>query len=100
MFIFAHRTMTNTVFRKVTATTALVPTRREGQNMSNHASVIVLTCLVALLTGTLVAAAAGYLARRDNASYPAAITRAAVAFAATLTLATALATALNTATGQ
>ncbi|WP_245235221.1 hypothetical protein [Streptomyces violaceorubidus] len=100
MFIFAHRTMANTVFRKVTATTTLVPKHGEGQHMSSHGSVIVLTCLVALLTGTLVAAAAGYLARRDHASYPAAITRAAVAFAATLTFATALATALHTATGQ
>ncbi|WP_427918703.1 hypothetical protein [Streptomyces sp. cg40] len=46
------------------------------------------------LTAVLIAAAAGYLARRDHASYPTAITRAAVAFTATLTLAAGLVTAL------
>ncbi|WP_245608123.1 hypothetical protein [Streptomyces hokutonensis] len=38
------------------------------------------------LTAVLVAGAVSYLARRDHASYPTAITRATVAFTTTLTL--------------
>ncbi|MFE5759910.1 hypothetical protein ACFQ7I_40530 [Streptomyces massasporeus] len=55
--------------------------------MFDHCAVILLVCALVTLTGILTAAAAGYLARRDNASYPAALTRAAVAFAGTLTVA-------------
>ncbi|MDG9688803.1 hypothetical protein QC281_01665 [Streptomyces sp. DH17] len=40
-----------------------------------------------------VAAGSGYLSRRDGASYPAAIARAAAAFAATVTVVATLLTA-------
>ncbi|MFI6933068.1 hypothetical protein [Streptomyces sp. NPDC050287] len=63
--------------------------------MSDHCAVLLLACALVTLTGILIAAAAGYLARRDHASYPAALTRAAVAFTATLTLAAALVTTLT-----
>ncbi|GAA2445212.1 hypothetical protein [Streptomyces macrosporus] len=50
---------------------------------------------VVLLTAALLAAAgAGKLARLDGATYPAALARAAAAFAATLTLAAAATAAL------
>lgn len=62
--------------------------------MSDHHAVVLLTCALVTLAAVLIAAAAGYLARRDHASYPTAITRAAVAFAATLTLTAGLVTAL------
>ncbi|MFE3121899.1 hypothetical protein ACFXHD_00590 [Streptomyces hydrogenans] len=51
-----------------------------------------LVTLAALLTG----AVAGKLARIDGATYSTALTRAATVFAATLTLATVLATTLKT----
>lgn len=63
--------------------------------MSDHCAVILMACALVTLTGVLIAAAAGYLARRDHASYPAALTRAAVAFTTTLTLTIALITALT-----
>ncbi|MFH8657879.1 hypothetical protein [Streptomyces afghaniensis] len=52
------------------------------------------------MVAALVGAATGYLARRDHATYPAALTRATVAFAATLTLAATLTSALATLTGS
>ncbi|MEV2248092.1 hypothetical protein [Streptomyces sp. NPDC049970] len=55
--------------------------------MSLRAVVVLLCCSAILFAAALTAGAAGWLARRDGASYPAAITRAATAFAATLTLA-------------
>jgi hypothetical protein len=63
--------------------------------MSDHCAVILLACALVTLTGSLIAVAAGYLARRDHASYPAALTRAAVAFTATLALAATLVTTLT-----
>ncbi|MFJ9021879.1 hypothetical protein ACIRPU_18205 [Streptomyces sp. NPDC102259] len=63
--------------------------------MSDHSALVVLACALVTLAGIFVAAAAGYLARRDSASYPTALTRAATAFAATLTLTAALAAALT-----
>lgn len=68
--------------------------------MSDHDAVILLACAQVILIALLAATAAGYLARRDQASYPAALTRAALAFTATLTLAAALATALSSLTGR
>ncbi|MBB5118947.1 hypothetical protein [Streptomyces eurocidicus] len=47
------------------------------------------------LLAVLVSAAADYLARRDQATYAQALTRAAVAFAATLTLVATLTTAVK-----
>lgn len=58
--------------------------------MNRIAVVLLATSMVAVLA-LLVAAGAGVLARLDGATYPAALMRAAVAFAATLTLAAALA---------
>lgn len=63
--------------------------------MSDHSAVILLACALVILTGVLIAVAAGCLARRDQASYPASITRAAAAFTGTLTLAGALVTAIT-----
>ncbi|WP_328843017.1 hypothetical protein [Streptomyces sp. NBC_00258] len=60
-----------------------------------------MTVAIALLTTTLViiiallaAVGAGKLARMDGATYPAALTRAATAFATVITLATAVTGAL------
>ncbi|MFE4830696.1 hypothetical protein [Streptomyces sp. NPDC056672] len=55
--------------------------------MSLHTTVVLLVCAVMVIIGVLTGAAAGFLARLDGASFPAVITRAAVAFTATLTLA-------------
>ncbi|MEU6666646.1 hypothetical protein [Streptomyces sp. NPDC046727] len=54
--------------------------------MSDHTAVILLGFTLSVFAAVLVAAGAGYLARRERCSYPAAATRAAAAFAATLTL--------------
>ncbi|MFI6150305.1 hypothetical protein [Streptomyces sp. NPDC051109] len=59
--------------------------------MSGLATVL-LSTVMALVVAVLVAAGAGKLARLDGATYPAAILRAATAFASVLTL-TAAATA-------
>ncbi|MCM1967939.1 hypothetical protein [Streptomyces sp. G1] len=66
--------------------------------MSNNSALILLACAVTLLLAALIALAAGYLARRDQASYSTAVVRAATAFAATVTLTAAVATALATIT--
>ncbi|WP_375341003.1 hypothetical protein [Kitasatospora purpeofusca] len=58
--------------------------------MDRTAVVLLATALVAVFA-LLVAAAAGLLARLDGATFPAALTRGAVAFATVLTLASALA---------
>ncbi|WP_432089595.1 hypothetical protein [Streptomyces sp. bgisy095] len=57
------------------------------------AVVLLATALVTLLA-LLAGIAAGKLARMDNASYPAALTRAATTFAAVVTLAAAVTGAL------
>ncbi|MFF3277323.1 hypothetical protein ACFYWU_41345 [Streptomyces chrestomyceticus] len=62
--------------------------------MSNRTTVIMLACAVTVLVAVLIGGAAGYLARRDHATYCAAVTRAAFAFAAALTLAATAASAL------
>ncbi|TGA91601.1 hypothetical protein [Streptomyces sp. MZ04] len=62
--------------------------------MSDHTVMIALALALTIVIAALVAAGAGYLARRDQATYPAALTRAAVAFAGTLTLAAVLTSAL------
>ncbi|MFJ9679371.1 hypothetical protein ACIRP2_15055 [Streptomyces sp. NPDC101194] len=62
--------------------------------MSVKVFMVMVGCALALLFGTLVGMGAGYLARRDGASYPAAAGRAAAAFAATLMLASAMTAAL------
>ncbi|MFE0176887.1 hypothetical protein ACFWZ2_31745 [Streptomyces sp. NPDC059002] len=61
--------------------------------MSDRTAMIVLATALIVVIATLVAAGAGYLARRDQSTYPAAVMRAAAAFAATLTLAAVLTTA-------
>lgn len=64
--------------------------------MTDHAILILLAAALTTLTAALVAVAAGDLARRDHITWPHAVTRAAAAFAATLTLTAVLATALHT----
>ena len=54
--------------------------------MTDRTVSVLLGSGIAVLVAVQVAAAAGYLARRDHASWPQAITRAATAFAAVLTL--------------
>ncbi|GGP01386.1 hypothetical protein [Wenjunlia tyrosinilytica] len=68
--------------------------------MSDHTAVILLACTLVTVIAALAATAAGYLARRDRATYPAALTHAAIAFTATLTLAATLTTTLTTLTGS
>ncbi|WP_432129529.1 hypothetical protein [Streptomyces sp. bgisy082] len=59
---------------------------------STHLTLLVLLLAVIALFCTLVAAAAGLLARIDGATYPSALLRAAVAFAGSATLSLALLT--------
>lgn len=61
--------------------------------MSGLATVL-LAAAVVLVLAVLVAVGAGKLARLDGATYPAAILRAATAFAAVLTLTAAVTAAL------
>ncbi|MFF4362831.1 hypothetical protein ACFY1U_34480 [Streptomyces sp. NPDC001351] len=62
--------------------------------MSNRFALALFTVLATIVLAITAAAGAGYLSRRDGASYPAAITRAAAAFAATVTVTAALVTAI------
>ncbi|MFF7095757.1 hypothetical protein ACFY9A_25665 [Streptomyces rubradiris] len=55
-----------------------------------NVAVTLLTTALVIVVGLLAAAGAGKLARMDGATYPAALTRAAVTFAAVLTLATTM----------
>ncbi|MFI1701863.1 hypothetical protein ACH419_38750 [Streptomyces bobili] len=57
-------------------------------------AVVLLTVALVLVVGLLAAAGAGKLARMDGATYPAALTRAATAFATVITLAAAVTAAL------
>ncbi|MFF9156817.1 hypothetical protein ACF1AB_31840 [Streptomyces sp. NPDC014846] len=61
--------------------------------MSSVTTVLLTTALV-LIAAFLAAAVAGKIARLDGATYPAALLRAATAFATVLTLAGAVTTAL------
>ncbi|GAA0330819.1 hypothetical protein ACKI1I_06855 [Streptomyces turgidiscabies] len=61
--------------------------------MSALSTLLITTALVVLFA-LLAASVAGKLARLDGASYPTALARAAVAFAAVLTLAAAVTSAL------
>ncbi|MFF4403337.1 hypothetical protein ACFY2W_20310 [Streptomyces sp. NPDC001262] len=63
--------------------------------MSLRAGLILIGCVLITLLAVLISGAAGYLARRDRATYPQALTRAAIAFATTLTLAATLITAIK-----
>lgn len=62
--------------------------------MSVQVFMVLVGCALAVLFGVLTGVGAGYLARRDGASYPAAVGKAAAAFAATLMVATAVTAAL------
>ncbi|MGW1954561.1 hypothetical protein ACWCPI_17705 [Streptomyces sp. NPDC001920] len=62
--------------------------------MSVLAYLLMSGCVLVLVVAFLVGGAAGYLARRDGASYPAAVTRAATAFGATLGVVAAVVGAL------
>lgn len=56
-------------------------------------AVILLTTALVTVVALLAAAGAGKLARMDGATYPAALTRAAVTFAAVITLTATVASA-------
>lgn len=66
--------------------------------MTDHVALLVLSTALATLCALMIAAGAGFLARRDGATYAQAITRAGAAFAATLTLCAALAITWHTLT--
>ncbi|MEU5002633.1 hypothetical protein [Streptomyces sp. NPDC021622] len=53
-------------------------------------AVVLLTTALVIVIALLTAAGTGKLARMDGATYPAALTRAATAFAAVITIATAV----------
>jgi hypothetical protein len=57
-------------------------------------AVVLLTIALVIVVGLLAAAGAGKLARMDGATYPAAFTRAAITFAAVITLAASVTAAL------
>ncbi|MGW4049514.1 hypothetical protein ACWENA_01660 [Streptomyces sp. NPDC004779] len=58
-------------------------------------AILLLTVTITLVIAVLAAAGAGKLARLDGATYPTALVRAAVAFAAVITLAAAVTTVLT-----
>lgn len=57
-------------------------------------AVVLLTTALVIVVALLAAAGAGKLARMEGATYPTALTRAAVAFTAVLTLAATVTAAL------
>ncbi|GAA4063826.1 hypothetical protein GCM10022233_42390 [Streptomyces shaanxiensis] len=63
--------------------------------MSDRVALTLLACALTVVVALLAGVGAGYLARRDNATYPAALGRAALAFVAFLTLAATIASALS-----
>ncbi|WP_405525725.1 hypothetical protein OG592_40770 [Streptomyces avidinii] len=63
--------------------------------MSNHTALVLLAAAMTAMVAAATGVGAGYLARRDGATYPAAVNRAVIAFATTLTLAAVVATALE-----
>ncbi|MGW0703034.1 hypothetical protein ACWD0A_27710 [Streptomyces sp. NPDC002867] len=56
-----------------------------------NVAVVLLTTTLVIVVALLAAVGAGKLARMDGATYPAALTRAAVTFAAVVTLAATVA---------
>ncbi|MFD5144035.1 hypothetical protein [Streptomyces sp. NPDC058401] len=68
--------------------------------MSSRATLILLVSALAVVVCGLVGVGAAYLARRDGASYPQALSRAAGAFAVGITVVSATATALVNLIGQ
>ncbi|MER7467673.1 hypothetical protein [Streptomyces sp. NPDC097981] len=58
-------------------------------------AIVLLTTALVIVVALLAGTAAGKLARMDGATYPTALTRAATTFAAVITLATVVTTALN-----
>ncbi|MFJ9871170.1 hypothetical protein [Streptomyces sp. NPDC101165] len=59
-------------------------------------AVVLLTTALVIVVALLAAAGVGKLARMDGASYPAALTRAAVTFAAVITLTATVASVFAT----
>ncbi|MBT2423411.1 hypothetical protein J7F01_16835 [Streptomyces sp. ISL-22] len=62
---------------------------------STIVALVILAIAVAVIFSTLVAVGAGYLARRDGATMASTMTRACVAFGATLTLFAVITTAVT-----
>ncbi|MFD3997125.1 hypothetical protein [Streptomyces sp. NPDC058583] len=58
-------------------------------------AILLLTVTIIIVIAVLAAAGAGKLARLDGTTYPTALARAAVAFAAVITLAVAVTTVLT-----
>jgi ABC-type sulfate transport system permease component len=79
--------MVHTASARFTVTTGIP----QGQEctVTDRTVAVLLAAALTLLIALVAAAAAAYLARRDHANYPQAITRAAAAFATALSLATA-----------
>jgi hypothetical protein len=71
-----------------------VPFRRSWEPEVSDLAVVLFTIAIVLIAAFLAAAVAGKVARLDGATYPAALLRAATAFATVLTLAAAVTTAL------
>ncbi|MGW1712632.1 hypothetical protein [Streptomyces sp. NPDC002156] len=68
--------------------------------MSSSTAVILLACALAIVLAILVAATAGYLARRHgHATYPESLAWAACAFTTSLTVASSVASTLATLIG-
>ncbi|MEU1663869.1 hypothetical protein ABZ547_09650 [Streptomyces sparsogenes] len=59
-----------------------------------NVAVALLTTALVIVVALMAAASAAKLARLDGATYPAALTRAAIAFASVITLAAAVTSAL------
>ncbi|MGW1931247.1 hypothetical protein [Streptomyces sp. NPDC001919] len=60
----------------------------------SHLGTVLITIALTVVFASLVAAAAGILARLDGATYPSAVQRAGTAFAAVLALAAAVTAAI------
>ncbi|MFD8332936.1 hypothetical protein ACFV42_09785 [Streptomyces solisilvae] len=67
---------------------------KENDTMSERAALVMLIYALVSVIAILVATVAGYLARREGASYTQAVQQAARALAAFLSLAAAITTAL------
>lgn len=67
--------------------------------MSSKTVLFLLSCSVLMLVAALVGAMAGYLARRDGASYPCAVARGGAAFGTTLVVEAAVVAAMAAVVG-
>lgn len=94
VFIFYRRTLANRFLAKFDHDTPA-----DHREHAVTVALALLTTALVIVIALLAAFGAGKLARLDGATYPAALTRAAAAFAATVTLAAAVAGALAAVVG-